>query len=87
MPSSGFPPMKIGGPIEAGMGDRVMSRLSNFPPMKIGGPIEALDTVIATDLAMDFPPMKIGGPIEAFRMGAELECQFPLSTDENRWPH
>ena len=36
-----FPPMKIGGPIEAVRPVNVQVRHAVFPPMKIGGPIEA----------------------------------------------
>ena len=36
-----FPPMKIGGPIEAGELSTSYPQVIQFPPMKIGGPIEA----------------------------------------------
>ena len=36
-----FPPMKIGGPIEALKIYTGVCKRNKFPPMKIGGPIEA----------------------------------------------
>ena len=36
-----FPPMKIGGPIEARVAPVNVCCATGFPPMKIGGPIEA----------------------------------------------
>ena len=36
-----FPPMKIGGPIEAEVVASTHTLDLKFPPMKIGGPIEA----------------------------------------------
>ena len=60
-----FPPMKIGGPIEAAQ--QFVHRVHGlvFPPMKIGGPIEAVPAAVALWVSVEFPPMKIGGPIEA----------------------
>jgi len=64
--TSEFPPMKIGGPIEALQNAAISAASFSFPPMKIGGPIEADPNNLTYHAEDEFPPMKIGGPIEAF---------------------
>ncbi len=82
-----FPPMKIGGPIEAKQGPQKALTKLTFPPMKIGGPIEATAISGTGKTVSRFPPMKIGGPIEAPYFRKVIHRLFHISADENRRPH
>jgi len=60
-----YPPITLGGPIEALGVPRFRPCSQTYPPITLGGPIEACIRLLAHIAAQEYPPITLGGPIEA----------------------